>query len=356
MFIGPFSPPITGNSLVNDKILEILSKDKYSLKVINTSYPVFNEYNGQFSVIKFFYYLKINFKLYKMSQVDLVYISLGQTFLGVLKNGLAMFLAHFFNKEIIAHLHGNELGNNYSHATKFNQIIFKKILGYTDNAIVLSQGLKHNMKHFLKNNQIHILPNFIENKIIGTESEISNKNFREIKLLFLSNLMIEKGVFELLEALHDLQEEGIYIYTEFYGNIDDQNSDIILEKIKNLGKYVHYGGIADIKKKRAAFIRNNVFILPSYNEGMPLSILEAMGTGNMIIVSDLIGLKGILKNDKNAILIKSKNSLEIKKALKEVYCNIRSYKKIGQANYNKAKNGFSEQKFIGGLEKIFDKV
>ena len=354
--IGPFSKPVTGVSLANDKILELCLTKNCVIKTINTSYFSFKEKSGGFSFTKVFFYLKSHLKLYKILNVSYVYITIGQTFFGILKYGFALILSRLLGKKIIVHLHGNELGKNYINASSIQKYIFRKLIGCADIGIVLSEGLKYNLSFFFKEKQIYVLNNFIDYKILGTEEEIKNKNFNTLKLLFLSNLMTEKGIFELLEAIKDLQNENIFIPVEFYGNIDVVNKDLILKKIKKLGKNVTYKGIANKLEKRRAFIRNNVFILPSYNEGMPLSVLEAMGTGNMLIVSDLDGLKGVLKNNLNAILISSRSSREIKDALKEVSENTSYFKKNGKENYIKVKNEFTENQFISGLEKIFNQI
>lgn len=357
LFIGPFSPPITGNSLVNDKIFDHLSnKTSFKVKKINTAYPEFNEETGIFSITKLLFYLKTNLQLHKQFRAQIVYISIGQTFLGVLKNVLPMLFSKLGNQKLIIHLHGNELGNNYLKSTYFQKKIFKFLLQLPDQAIVLSDNLKHNMQHFLEDQKIEVLPNFADIQIIASQNDINQKDYSKLKLIFLGNLMTEKGIFELLQALKSLQEKNIFIPTALYGSLDKKLKSKILSFVESLGDQVCYKGIVTGLEKKKAFLNNNVFILPSYNEGMPLAILEAMATGNLIISTDLPGLKDILITRENSFLIPAKNVDAIEKTLEKIYHNPAVYIEICKQNYTYVLETFSEEKFNTKLTAILNKL
>lgn len=356
LFIGPFPPPITGNSIVNVKIINLLPKYNFNIKTINTSYSDFKDKNGVFSLSKLFFYLKLHINLYKILNVDIVYISIGQTFFGVLKNGLAVIFSRVLRKKIVFHLHGNEIGYNYNNLSNSEKKIFKYILSKANKAIVLSEGLRFNMELFLPKNKVEVVPNFVDSSVILSKSEINNKDFKDVRLLYLSNLMTEKGIFELLESLLNLQKKGIYLQTEIFGEIDTNLIKRINQYLMKLENHVKYLGVASNKEKRKAYFRNNVFILPSYNEGVPLSILEAMGTGNMIITTNLIGLQGILKDGENCMIVDKKNSKDLEHKLEIIYKNIREYKIIGMLNYNKVIKEYSEKQFILNLSMIFNEL
>jgi len=357
IFIGPLSIPVTGNSIVNDTIVQRLAQNSsFQIKKINTSYPEFNEENGKFSLSKFLFYLNSNFQIYKQIDVQIVYISIGQTYLGILKNALPMLLAKLFRQKLIIHLHGNVLESNYTKATSFQKRIFRFFLKLPNKAIVLSSHLKHNLLPFLKEEDILVLPNFAEDAIIATKDEIEHKDYSQIKLLFLSNLMTEKGIFELLQALHLLQNKGIFISTELYGAIDKKIEIELRTAINSLGKHVTYKGIATKDKKKYALIHNNTFVLPSYNEGMPLAILEAMATGNLIIATRLPGLKDILTNGENSFLVKKKNAPEIAEILENINRNPEVYTDFYKKNYNQILENFTEKKFSERLFKIISEL
>ena len=82
LIIGPFPPPITGNSLVNKSVSEYLPRIYADVKIdkIDNAFPVFNEDIGHFSVSKVFFYLKRYFMIFKIINADKVYLAIGITF------------------------------------------------------------------------------------------------------------------------------------------------------------------------------------------------------------------------------------------------------------------------------------
>jgi len=356
LIIGPFSAPITGNSLVNDKIFNKLPQESsFKVRKINTSYFEFDEETGKFSFSKFLFYLKLNFQLHKQFGVQIVYISIGQTFFGVLKNTFPMLLSKLLNQKLIIHLHGNELGFNYLNANNFQKKIFAFLLGLSDKAIVLSENLKHNMSHFIVEEKIEVLPNYVDNEIVASKKEINQKDYTRMKLFYLSNLMTKKGIFELLYSLKSLQQKGVFIHTELFGSIDKNIKTKILSLVDDLGNHVIYKGFANNLKKKNVFLANNVFILPSYIEGMPLAILEAMATGNIIITTHLPSLKDILIDGENCFLIPKKNHSEIENVLEKINTNLSLYTNKCKKNHEYVLKNFSEEAFIEKLCNIFNK-
>lgn len=357
VFIGPFSIPVTGNSIVNDTIFEKLNQSSsFQIKKINTSYPEFNEEAGTFSFSKFLFYLSTNFQSYKLVGAHIIYISIGQTYLGILKNALPLLLAKLFHQKIIIHLHGNELGHNYEKASAFQKKVFRFFLKLPDKAIVLSPYLKHNLSSFFKDKNIEVLPNFAEDSMIAARNEMEKKDYSTLKLFFLSNLMTEKGIFELLNALQLLQDKGVYFSTELYGAIDKKIEPKLFSLIQNLGNFVTYKGVISNNDKKYIFLQNNTFILPSYNEGMPLAILEAMATGNIIITTHLPGLKDILIHGENSLLVQKKNVQQIADTLEKINKNPKDYATYCEKNYTSILENFTEKKFFVRLFKIIDEL
>jgi hypothetical protein len=84
LLIGPFPKPISGVSISNQVVKEIIgNSNDFIVDTINTSYNVFEDAIGSFSFKKFIYFLKINCSIFKVFKNDIVYITPGQTFFGI---------------------------------------------------------------------------------------------------------------------------------------------------------------------------------------------------------------------------------------------------------------------------------
>ena len=124
LLVGPFPDPISGVSIANKVVKELLSADSdFLVETINTSYPSFDEQIGKFSIKKFLFYLSLNLSFFKIFKNNIVYITPGQTFFGVLKYSLFISITSLLKKELIIHVHGNYLGKEYQSLKGFKSCL-----------------------------------------------------------------------------------------------------------------------------------------------------------------------------------------------------------------------------------------
>ena len=332
LIIGPFPKPISGVSLANKVVKEVLDTSAdFKADFINTSYTVFEDAVGSFSFKKLIFFLKMNFSVFKVFKNDVIYITPGQTFFGITKYSLFILLSSILKKELIIHVHGNFLGAQYQQLTGFKKKIFFFLVSKFTKGIVLSDSLKQNLTPFLDEKNIHVLYNFAQNYLIDNELKVDNSI---LKISYLSNLMEEKGIFQLLDSLHELENKKIKYEAKIAGNIDASLKNSILSKIDKL-KNTSYIGVVYNDDKKQLLNWSNTFVLPTFYkmEGQPISILEALATKNVIISTKHAGIIDIIENNKNGFLVDKENSKSITN--KFVFLNDNKSKILEISNYNK---------------------
>jgi len=352
LLIGPLPPPLTGESFCNKVIIESLSNDSnFQVDQINTAPKKFDEKLGKISIHKINHNLKNYFKLYKVLHKQLIYATIGQTFAGILKFAPYFILAKLLRKKIVIHIHGNNLLNQYQKQSGIKRKIFLSIVSLADKGIVLSKGLKPNLEPFLKEQNILILPNFVDNNLLINDIKtIENKDFSQLKILYLSNLMTQKGIFELLDALLELKKRNIKYTAVLAGNMDQSIKKKVLQKIKMLPD-VKYVGMLTGEAKKQAYLEANTFILPSYREGQPLSIFEAMATGNIIISTSHPGITDIFNPDQ-INYIEKKSIKAIVNKLEEINQNLTKFHTQIISNYKYITTKYTEKIFIENFKNI----
>jgi len=352
LLIGPLSPPINGVSICNDKIIAI--KDPaFHVKFINTADVNFSEKLGAFSFKKMLTIAKQYVFIYKVFGVNTIYITIGQTFFGVIKYFPFLLLSKVLGKKRVIHIHGNYLRTEFENLKGFKKAIFKFTLKLASSGIVLSTSLKNNLTPFLKEKNIHVLPNFVDEEIFNiSEKDIESKNFKTLKILFLSNLMTEKGILDVFDSLKVLEEKSIKFEAKLAGNIDPEVKELVLNKIKNLNNVNYLGVVKGIQKKEL-LLNSNVFVFPTYYkmEGQPISLIEAMGFGNIILTTNHAGIPDIVTTA-NGFFVKKKSPQDISELLITLSNTLSEYKKMSLNNHKYVKEQFSEKKFLSSLKKI----
>ena len=157
-----------------------------------------------------------------------------------------------------------------------------------------------------------------KSKILEIPSAISsnwvNKNrlsiSNNIKFLFVGRFERRKGIEEINKAILNLSNFNINSEFHFVGSIPIKN------RLKsNKIRVVYHGEIIDEQSKISIYDNCDVLLCPSYSEGMPNVILEAMSRGLIIIATD-VGAVNVLVSSKNGILIKNPKHENILDAMK----------------------------------------
>ena len=353
VLIGPMPKPINGVSICNELIAEKLKN--FKVNTINTAGKTFKEDLGKFSFQKFFSGIKPYIHLGKILSSDIVYMTIGQTFFGVLKYFPFFITSKLLNKQIVVHIHGNYLGKQYSELSGYKKNIFKNILKMSNKGIVLSENLRPNLTPFLSNKNIYVLYNFVEEILYNlSENEIKNKKTDKLRIVFLSNLMTEKGILDLLNALQILYEKNIDFEAKLAGNIDLSIKKQVLDLIEQ-NPNVQYVGVVRGKAKKNLLLNANTFVFPTYYtmEGQPIAILEALVTGNIVLTTKHAGIPDIF-SEKNGIFIQKKSPDDIAEKLIKISQELNSYKPMMINNHSEAKKKYSEKEFLNKLAKIFN--
>ena len=347
LFIGPFPGSSKGISNVNLFLYNALQKKGWRVLKINTEFSKKIVLSSQFSLNNFKIFLRL-FEVYKIFSVDYVYITIGISFFGILKYAPFIFIAKMCKKKLVVHVHSNYLETIYNELPSWKKNIAFKVLHSFNSGIVLSKSLVNNLKPFLKRENIYIVENFIDQNLLKNSID---KDYSEIRLIFMTNLLESKGINDLLKALILLKKEGIFFKVKVAGNIDDSND---LNDLFNALPHVEYLGEVKNQDKIDLLTWGNVFCLPIsfIHEGQPISLLEGMAFRNLILSTKYEGMKDVC-TEKNAVFCLKNNPEDIKTKLLYIRENWGNLKKIAFKNGNYAMENFSVNNFVDKIINIF---
>ena len=354
LVIGPFPDPIFGVSLSNMVLTNGLIQKGLKVKTINTSSSnTFGSVQGEWNFRKLSF-LKHYLQLYKVLTSDVIYCTTGQTFFGILKYAPFVLLAKVLNRKSIVHVKGGYLKASYENMSYLKKKISKFILQLYSKGIVLSNSLKPLLEEFLDSKNIFIQHNFIQHSLIIPEREVFKlKSFDSIKIIYLSNLIPEKGIYQFLDSLEDLNSRGTKFEAKIAGYIPNNHEDLIqrMHKIKNL----EFIGVVKSNAKADLLSWGNVFCLPTYYsmEGQPISILEAMGFGNVIVTTKHAGIPDVC-NRKNGLFVEKRDVKSLVNELNYLTNNIDWVKETCRFNLTHARKLYSEEAFVNGVIKIIN--
>lgn len=194
-------------------------------------------------------------------------------------------LGHLMGKRIILHVHGGNFKEFYHASPK--RIL--AVLNKCDCIIALSESWKNFFSSIVNGPVVKVVENPIEPpqySLIGDEGLLH--------MLFLGLITDAKGIFDLLDVMNahkELYEGRLVLHVA--GNGEADRLQDLIRKYK-LEEVVYYEGWVDGPEKASLMNKCSVFVLPSYSEGLPVSILEAMSYGQYIVSTDVGGIPEIV--------------------------------------------------------------
>jgi glycosyltransferase involved in cell wall biosynthesis len=355
LMIGPFPDPVTGVSVANDRLKSYLSKRGLKVNFIDTNFYNMSSHQGAKLPLKqIFHFIKRYSGLFKIFSSDIVYITPGQTFFGIVKYAPFILFALLLNKPYLIHLHGNYLGKEYLQLKGSRKYIFRFLISHARFGIALSHSLKENFKGLLQEDHITVIENFADKDLFLLDQE--SKEFSFPKVLFLSNLIKEKGILDVLDALIILKRKNVRFSAVLAGQMEEDIRGLLKEKLNELGPSVLYYPIVLGHLKTQVLREANVFILPTYYsmEGQPISVLEAMASGNTVICTRIPGITDIA-NENQVIFVDKQKPEEIATHLEALSQNMNKVKGFSLSNLQYADRRFRIEHFGEKIIDIFER-
>ncbi|NAR88838.1 glycosyltransferase [Acinetobacter haemolyticus] len=162
----------------------------------------------------------------------------------------------------------------------------------------------------------------------------------KISFLLIARLLGDKGVREYAEAAKIIKHKYPHVEFNLVGWIDENPSAIRQQELdqwaaSNILKY--WGKLSDV---RPAIAESSVYVLPSYREGTPRTVLEAMAMGRAIITTDAPGCRETVIQGENGFLVEVKSVNSLMNAMQEFINNPALIEQMGQRSREIALNKY----------------
>ncbi len=211
-----------------------------------------------------------------------------------------VLLARMMGRKVVLHCHASSFTDWYAEIPESHRKRIRKTLSRIHCLIVLSQAHREYFAGIgVDPAKIVVLNNIT---LPPQKEKVARKPGEPLRLLFLGEIGPRKGVFDLLKAMEILKRDHPgTAFLEIGGNKMQAELEAAIAE-SGLGDCVHFNGFVSGDAKAGLLSRTDVFVLPSYNEGLPISILEAMSYGCAIVSTPVGGIPEVVKD--NGVLVK----------------------------------------------------
>ncbi len=135
------------------------------------------------------------------------------------------------------------------------------------------------------------------------------------QLLYVGRLAAEKGLLILLESMHQLRNMRVTVHLTLVGDGEDRN--LLQQRVAQLGlsDAVSFAGFASEASVRGHLQEADVFVLPSFAEGVPVSLMEAMACGVPVVSTYVGGINELVEPGVTGLLVPASDATALAQAL-----------------------------------------
>jgi len=231
----------------------------------------------------------------------------------------------------------------YLYDQTFGRLVFK----LADSHIAISKAAA-DFSTSLGGKNIAIIYNSVDTEFFRAKPRLEGNSITRV--IYVGRLIKAKGIQHIINVLGKIEMDNVLLSIVGSGNYEQY-----LRKLAGASKRIEFLGEKNKNQVRGLLAESEIFVNPSYSEGLPTSVLEAGAMECSVIATDAGGTKEIIKNGKNGFLISAGDENMLSVRLTELLQNRKLRLSLGAALGETVNSTFSWDKTIEKLNKLLIK-
>lgn len=250
---------------------------------------------------------------------------------------------------VLLHLHGSEFGIYFDECTDAKRDEIRDIFGRCSGIIVLSEEWRDFVvaNRLCEESNVRVLHNAV---VVPTENLTDYSNHR---VLFMGRLDERKSPDILLRAAKEVLGDFPDANFSFGGDGDVDRYRRLASELGISDRCEFLGWVSGAERE-SSFRKASVYCLPSRNEGMPMSVLEAMSYGLASVTTPVGGIPQVIEDRTNGLLVPVGDYETLATVLKRLLADEPLKRRVGEAGRATIESRFGMKSFIEQLMAIYD--
>lgn len=280
------------------------------------------------------------------------------SYFGFIRSGIFMFLARPFRTRRILHLHNSIdvfYENNRRKPLWLSLILWS--INQADELVVLSDGLNKWLRKNL-NRDAYVVWNACDVDLYKMrDREALDLVFPAIKgkivVLLVGGLHEHKGAFDILQVASELSPAHKASLAFILPGHGDMDRAIQFVSRHHLEENVLLAGVVSDKLKATLLCGADIFVLPSYSEGQPIAIIEAMAASLPIISTYIGSIPEIVENGCNGYLIQPGDKEQLKMYIRKLANNPELRATMGTKSRRRAEENHTMKRLFSSISRLY---
>ncbi len=365
-------PPFHGSNIANETLWNSWLRDRYRCVLVDMSDHRGIDNLGRLDFMNVVLALRSllrHCRALLWEKPAVVYLCVSQNTMAYLRDGILIILTKILSRaSVIVHLHGNYFMTFYSTAGWLTRRFVDATLSKVDVGIVLGESLTSNLSRWV--GCIRVVPNGTD---VGRESPVEGKiseliASRPFIVTFLSNLIESKGILDFLRAATLVSREEPDVEFRVAGawgadpivrstasDVETRAWSIVNEG--GLQERVRFLGVVESEAKRSLLYETHVFVLPTYfDEGQPLSILEAMAAGCVVVSTHKGAIPETVQDGQTGFIVPSGEPRAIAERIVSLSRDRDGWSRMALAARERYERHYTTERFLQRMSDVFSQA
>lgn len=277
------------------------------------------------------------------------------------KSAIFILLGKMFGAGTVAHLHGGMFDKYYAACRPRTKKWIGRVFASSDIVIALSEKWRQFLLAEVRSDlRVEIASNpvdrlFAEALAAGRSAVDAGKK----DVLFLGSLGKRKGVFDILQAAPAIFEKHPDARIVFAGAEESRGEKQRIDELcreKQLDEKVAFIGVVTGKEKVNLFQSAMIYVLPSYGENLPFSLLEAMSLGLPVVTTPVGAIPEIVKDGENGFLVEPGDVYALASSVNRLLSDEPLRRAMSDANRARIKADFMPDDSMKQMDKIYSRA
>jgi len=361
--------PKRGTDYDSSKISEFFDNKIQIHNISNANDGFFYNFSFQLSMLKNFNKLNRKYKFDLIHSANLVHMP--DIYLKFKKMNIPSLTTVHTTLKSQSHVNGkSKLGKDYCEKTAVEKLtslsypyinLLEKIyLKRTTNFIAVSEWVKGFIANSNNDKEIKVIHNGVDSEKFHPKNKKSeefgflNDTNKHI-IFYCGRLLALKGLKTLIYSMKEILKRHD-AYFVFAGSGDTKRWEDMINLNGITEKNYKFFGYVPYEKIHHLYSKIDIFVLPSFTESFPLTILEAMSSGVPVIASNVGGIPEIIENQKDGLLFEAGNANQLAKTIINLLSNKNLRKSISLNARLKVENKFSSKDMAAETKRFYEKI
>jgi len=289
-------------------------------------------------------------------KIKIMHFNFTPTRLSLPRDFLIVYLSGLFRVPVVIQIHGDLASIDFKGWIGIRRKLLSGIIKRSNCVLVLNKSTSEYISQFVQNAVTLYLPNFVESvELIPRKSgKIEFRHQQLMKVIFVGGVTPAKGIWELLHAILRTTGIDLLVVGQPVKDIKKEIEDFV--KQNGINERVRIMGAKDREEVFELMMHSDVFCLPSYKEGLPISILEAMICEMPIVATAVGGIPDVVDEQLGGYLVPPRDVDALISALERIRDNPTIRIEMGKYNRKKAIENYEYSNVISMLTNVYSEL